>query len=134
MGRAWAAKLTLHSRNQYNPISVRASARVQRCRAAAPSFNGRTADSGSAYRGSNPWGAAKLGSITHFFGLPAKRPEVTVSGNFGFAHTLEHRCTTLRKSLANASGRGTDVPPYPNIRSESVGDSSYGRRKLVHDQ
>jgi hypothetical protein len=25
---------------------------------AAPSFNGRTADSGSAYRGSNPWGAA----------------------------------------------------------------------------
>jgi hypothetical protein len=25
----------------------------------APSFNGRTADSGSAYRGSNPWGAAK---------------------------------------------------------------------------
>ncbi len=26
---------------------------------AAPSFNGRTADSGSAYRGSNPWGAAK---------------------------------------------------------------------------
>src|SRR5207253_2370689 len=28
--------------------------------AAAPSFNGRTADSGSAYRGSNPWGAAKF--------------------------------------------------------------------------
>jgi len=28
-------------------------------RHAAPSFNGRTADSGSAYRGSNPWGAAK---------------------------------------------------------------------------
>jgi hypothetical protein len=26
----------------------------------APSFNGRTADSGSAYRGSNPWGAAKM--------------------------------------------------------------------------
>jgi hypothetical protein len=32
---------------------------------AAPSFNGRTADSGSAYRGSNPWGAANInaGSI-----------------------------------------------------------------------
>ena len=28
-------------------------------RETAPSFNGRTADSGSAYRGSNPWGAAK---------------------------------------------------------------------------
>ena len=28
----------------------------------APSFNGRTADSGSAYRGSNPWGAAKTSS------------------------------------------------------------------------
>ncbi len=33
-----------------------------RCLCFAPSFNGRTADSGSAYRGSNPWGAAK--SIT----------------------------------------------------------------------
>jgi hypothetical protein len=31
-----------------------------RDRAAAPSFNGRTADSGSAYRGSNPWGAANI--------------------------------------------------------------------------
>ena len=26
---------------------------------AAPSFNGRTAASGAAYRGSTPWGAAK---------------------------------------------------------------------------
>ena len=32
---------------------------------AAPSFNGRTADSGSAYRGSNPWGAANLESCTY---------------------------------------------------------------------
>src|SRR5438445_9400472 len=30
----------------------------------APSFNGRTADSGSAYRGSNPWGAANR--FSHF--------------------------------------------------------------------
>src|SRR5271166_2028628 len=30
---------------------------------AAPSFNGRTADSGSAYRGSNPWGAAKFSPL-----------------------------------------------------------------------
>src|SRR6202007_1744139 len=29
----------------------------------APSFNGRTADSGSAYRGSNPWGAAKSQAV-----------------------------------------------------------------------
>ncbi|MCU1256575.1 MAG: hypothetical protein JWM83_2874 [Candidatus Angelobacter sp.] len=28
--------------------------------ALAPSFNGRTAASGAAYRGSNPWGAANL--------------------------------------------------------------------------
>jgi hypothetical protein len=27
------------------------------CRGIAPSFNGRTAASGAAYRGSNPWGA-----------------------------------------------------------------------------
>src|SRR5215469_1734623 len=32
----------------------------------APSFNGRTADSGSAYRGSNPWGAAR---ISRFFSI-----------------------------------------------------------------
>src|SRR5437868_14820955 len=31
----------------------------------APSFNGRTADSGSAYRGSNPWGAANLFNNFH---------------------------------------------------------------------
>jgi hypothetical protein len=29
----------------------------------APSFNGRTADSGSAYRGSNPWGAANTHTL-----------------------------------------------------------------------
>ena len=52
--------MTLHSRNQYNPISARASERVPCDRTVAPSFNGRTADSGSAYRGSNPWGAANL--------------------------------------------------------------------------
>src|SRR5207253_9862303 len=38
----------------------------------APSFNGRTADSGSAYRGSNPWGAANLESSTYLSGVPAK--------------------------------------------------------------
>jgi hypothetical protein len=31
--------------------------------ATAPSFNGRTADSGSAYRGSNPWGAARFQTV-----------------------------------------------------------------------
>jgi membrane protease YdiL (CAAX protease family) len=30
------------------------------CYLVAPSFNGRTAASGAAYRGSNPWGAAKI--------------------------------------------------------------------------
>ena len=33
----------------------------------APSFNGRTADSGSAYRGSNPWGAAKFWALSADF-------------------------------------------------------------------
>jgi hypothetical protein len=37
----------------------------------APSFNGRTAASGAAYRGSNPWGATK----TYFLGLPRSVPE-----------------------------------------------------------
>ena len=39
----------------------------------APSFNGRTADSGSAYRGSNPWGAAKLESATYTSSSSRKR-------------------------------------------------------------
>ena len=33
-------------------------ARLVFCLLVAPSFNGRTAASGAAYRGSNPWGAA----------------------------------------------------------------------------
>jgi hypothetical protein len=36
-----------------------AARRAARFALAAPSFNGRTAASGAAYRGSNPWGAAK---------------------------------------------------------------------------
>src|SRR5580658_4503627 len=39
---------------------------------AAPSFNGRTADSGSAYRGSNPWGAANHASRVAY--LESSRP------------------------------------------------------------
>ncbi len=50
---AW---LTLHSQCPYNRFSTFAHSKAA---LAAPSFNGRTADSGSAYRGSNPWGAAK---------------------------------------------------------------------------
>jgi hypothetical protein len=45
-----------------------------RTKLAAPSFNGRTADSGSAYRGSNPWGAAKLESMTYDLRIPPKQP------------------------------------------------------------
>src|SRR5437870_2762837 len=41
---------------------------------AAPSFNGRTADSGSAYRGSNPWGAANLESTAYDLRIPPKQP------------------------------------------------------------
>jgi len=43
----------------------------------------RTADSGSAYRGSNPWGAAK--SITYD---PRKSP-MSLTGNISFANVLE---------------------------------------------
>src|ERR1700721_2315152 len=44
-------------RERDHSLNVPPSAQV------APSFNGRTADSGSAYRGSNPWGAANLPPI-----------------------------------------------------------------------
>src|SRR5438093_6121931 len=40
----------------------------------APSFNGRTADSGSAYPGSNPWGAANLESTAYDLRFPPKQP------------------------------------------------------------
>ena len=36
----------------------------------APSFNGRTAASGAAYRGSNPWGAANTRTFPTFLDLP----------------------------------------------------------------
>ena len=36
-----------------------AARRLARSFNIAPSFNGRTAASGAAYRGSNPWGATK---------------------------------------------------------------------------
>jgi hypothetical protein len=44
---------------EHHKISDASQFRLRaRTQLAAPSFNGRTADSGSAYRGSNPWGAA----------------------------------------------------------------------------
>src|SRR3984957_12266366 len=39
----------------------------------SPSFNGRTAASGAAYRGSNPWGAANSKSTTLMFARAATR-------------------------------------------------------------
>jgi hypothetical protein len=40
------------------------------CDLVAPSFNGRTAASGAAYRGSNPWGAANNTLPRTFLNLP----------------------------------------------------------------
>jgi hypothetical protein len=47
----------------WRPAATRANTAARlaaQCALAAPSFNGRTAASGAAYRGSNPWGAAKI--------------------------------------------------------------------------
>src|ERR1700756_63789 len=69
----------------------------------APSFNGRTADSGSAYRGSNPWGAASLESAT-YLSKPLRNQTRTgrvkyrfgVDGRTGYgtltAHLLRVKC------------------------------------------
>ncbi len=43
----------------------------------APSFNGRTADSGSAYRGSNPWGAAK--PLSDFYSRSSEYHRISIS-------------------------------------------------------
>ena len=45
----------------------------------APSFNGRTADSGSAYRGSNPWGAAKFYPVFMRFSWTVLCPPMSVT-------------------------------------------------------
>src|SRR5205807_6838740 len=71
----------------------------------APSFNGRTADSGSAYRGSNPWGAAKsFQQLTVLDSCQnAQKPVVvTFSRNILFVNTLEclwKRRTTCEMNL-----------------------------------
>src|SRR5215467_734006 len=57
---------------------------------AAPSFNGRTADSGSAYRGSNPWGAAKLESTTYDLRNPKKARPAPKIGTICFGNAPEH--------------------------------------------
>jgi hypothetical protein len=43
----------------------------------APSFNGRTAASGAAYRGSNPWGATKQSKALTLPGISPKASVVT---------------------------------------------------------
>src|SRR5437879_13656215 len=54
----------------------------------APSFNGRTADSGSAYRGSNPWGATKS-----FQSIYGSRPVYkVVPGNIQLATFVSGTC------------------------------------------
>src|SRR6201996_7498310 len=52
----------------------------------APSFNGRTADSGSAYRGSNPWGATKQSKALTLPGISPKAPVVTFCRNIRFGN------------------------------------------------
>src|SRR5215469_6482655 len=55
----WVLVVLTLVRNAHK-IKLSAASRLAAITLAAPSFNGRTADSGSAYRGSNPWGAANL--------------------------------------------------------------------------
>ena len=55
----------------------------------APSFNGRTAASGAAYRGSNPWGATNENQQLTLPAISRKASAVTFSGNFWFRNMRE---------------------------------------------
>ena len=114
---------------------------------AAPSFNGRTAASGAAYRGSNPWGQP-MNSITyslspkplhsvstpcqHFSRVPFGGPGAAV----GDPHTL--RCTSGTRKLIAISGgpQGGSgfIPERPChvkfIRPSSVRESAEPLRPL----
>src|SRR5512142_1935675 len=74
---------------------------------AAPSFNGRTADSGSAYRGSNPWGAARLSS--HDCSCAASEP----LNSAGKAHLAEQGGET--RIVANLLPARIQLQPYQPI-------------------
>src|SRR5271157_475841 len=82
---------------------------------AAPSFNGRTADSGSAYRGSNPWGAAKFHA--GFSNIP------------NFLATLCHHCVTTcrgpRLPTGDGSGQAYDnvVRTFGTTPAEGAGET-----------
>jgi hypothetical protein len=67
----------------------------------APSFNGRTADSGSAYRGSNPWGAANLESVTWHRKTRARKPTQTVSKKPIFTRSVSRRMAHLRHTCGH---------------------------------
>src|ERR1700760_1666187 len=70
----------------------------------APSFNGRTADSGSAYRGSNPWGATKTSTSPH--SLEPSR----LSSN-------EHKSLIIRNMLRILRPcKFVEVRPQPRVR------------------
>ncbi len=74
---------------------------------AAPSFNGRTAASGAAYRGSNPWGAAK--SITS--SSPEKRsspPSTENTGPSGVTLGESARGLKCVRSASFAPSRSTE--------------------------
>src|SRR6516225_12140448 len=62
----WVLVVLTLVRNAHK-IKLSAASRLAAITLAAPSFNGRTADSGSAYRGSNPWGAAKVLACLWYF-------------------------------------------------------------------
>jgi hypothetical protein len=60
--------------------------KIARFALVAPSFNGRTAASGAAYRGSNPWGAATVESGTYLQLKPARKHSVLVASSTCLVH------------------------------------------------
>ena len=71
----------------------------------APSFNGRTADSGSAYRGSNPWGAANIHAVfitsTSFSGAPCTHCVHKIDGTTEKQPSLEKHAKVRFVGLQN---------------------------------
>jgi hypothetical protein len=81
----------------------------------APSFNGRTADSDSAYRGSNPWGATKTPKL----GLPLTCPE----------HPRKRGCCCLTMTSERLTCQS--VRSCPTMADLSLGNSFGARSTKV---
>ena len=85
----------------------------------APSFNGRTADSGSAYRGSNPWGAT-----TRYY---------TPSGRSVQEGGIDPDIRVPQLSDPDAAERRKNAVRESDLHKHLINEIDLNERQLEHD-